>query len=341
MKFKYKKILITGAAGYIGNILTELLLKDNYKVIALDRFYFGNKFKINKNLQIINADTRNFKLKKDMNIDAIIDLAAISNDPSGDLFPKATKEINYMARYNLAIQAKKIGVNFYLLPSSCSVYGFSNEISNEQSKTNPISIYAKYNHLAEKKIMKLCDNKFNITIIRQATVFGYSPRMRYDLAINALTYFAKQNNEINLMRDGNQWRPFVHVLDTSRAMKHLLEFDKEVINGQILNVGDNNLNFQIKKLGNIFSKNFKNVKKKWYGGTDTRSYKISFDKINELTGFECKYDLEYGIKEMIKKIEQGKADKTPETITLDWYKYLEECKEIYNLKSLDNKIINI
>tara|TARA_B100002019_G_C21271021_1_gene602310 strand:- start:2829 stop:3851 length:1023 start_codon:yes stop_codon:yes gene_type:complete len=338
---KFKTVLVTGAGGYIGFILVNMLLKKNYKVIALDRFFFGNYLKNNKNLKIVIDDTRIFKINNIKNIDVVIDLAAISNDPSGDLFPKATKDINYLARYRLAKDSKKYGVKFYLLPSSCSVYGFSEEIVNENSKTNPLSLYAKYNLKAEKNILPLADQKFNVTIIRQATVFGYSERMRYDLAINALTYDAHNNKSINLMRSGLQWRPFVHIKDTCRAMIHLIEFsEKEKINKQIFNVGDNNMNFQIKKIGKIFKQKYPKIKVNWYGDDDNRSYKISFDKISKVTDFKCKYDLAYGIQEISNKLLKNQIPKTDKTLTLKWYKYLEECKKDFIDKSLNKKMIN-
>ena len=198
---KFKNILITGAGGYIGYVLVKMLLRKNYKVIAVDRFFFGNNLEKNKNLKILIEDTRSFNISKVRNIDAVIDLAAISNDPSGDLFPTATKQINYQSRLRLAKDSKKHGVKFYLLPSSCSVYGFSNEIVNEKSITN-ISLMLNLTIILKK--IPLSDEKFIVTVIRQATVFGYSKRMRYDLAINALTYDAFKNNTINLMRSGKQ-----------------------------------------------------------------------------------------------------------------------------------------
>ena len=338
---KFKNILITGAGGYIGYVLVKMLLKKNYKVIAVDRFFFGNNLEKNKNLKILIEDTRSFNISKVRNIDAVIDLAAISNDPSGDLFPTATKQINYQSRLRLANDSKKHGVKFYLLPSSCSVYGFSNEIVNEKSITNPLSLYAKFNHKAEKEILPLSDEKFIVTVIRQATVFGYSKRMRYDLAINALTYDAFKNNTINLMRSGKQWRPFVHIKDTCRAMIHLIEFaDKSKINNEIFNVGDNNLNFQIQKIGKIFKSHFPGIKLNWYGDPDNRSYKIAFDKINKITNFKCNYDLLYGIEEISKKLKKNKIPKSDKTLTLKWYKYLEDCRRDYLDKSFNDKMIN-
>ena len=338
---KFKNILVTGAGGYIGFILVNMLLKRKYKVIAVDRFFFGNYLPKHKNLKIIKNDTRKFDIDTLINVDAVVDLAAISNDPSGDLFPKATRQINYLSRYELAKKSKKMGVKFYLLPSSCSVYGFSYDLLNEESKTNPLSLYAKYNHEAEKKILPLADHDFIATVIRQATVFGYSERMRYDLAINALTYDAFKTNSINLMRDGNQWRPFVHIKDTCRAMIHLIEIsDKNKINNQIFNVGDDKMNFQINKIGRIFKQKFSNLKLNWYGDADNRSYKISFNKISKITGFKCKYDLTYGIEEISSKLKANKIPKTDKTLTLKWYKYLEDSKDTYLKNSFENQMIN-
>ena len=340
-------VLVTGAGGYIGSILVPKLLKKGYKVKAVDRYFFGKeKLPQNKNLEIIKEDTRKLNEKIFEDVDYVIDLVAISNDPSGELFNKATWQINYKSRVRTANIAKKKGVKRYILPSSCSIYGFQEDIVDETSPTNPLTTYAKANEKAEQGVLPLADNDFVVTVIRQSTVFGYSPRMRFDLAINGMTYGAWKTGKLPLMRDGSQYRPMVHVQDTTDVMILLLTAEKEKINGEIFNVGGDNLNYQIGKLGDIVAKTIENetgkkVEIEWYGDPDHRSYRVSFKKIRERLGWTPKWDAEAGVKEIINKLENGEIDKTTETITLNWYKELEKWFNIIEELKMYGGILNI
>tara|TARA_B110000971_G_scaffold214772_1_gene247285 strand:+ start:1407 stop:2426 length:1020 start_codon:yes stop_codon:yes gene_type:complete len=338
-----KKILVTGAGGYIGSILVPHLLKKNYKVLAVDRFFFGNFLKKNKNLSFLNDDIRTIDKKYFNNIYAVIDLAAISNDPSGENFSKETYQINHVARLRNAKLAKKQGVERYLLPSTCSNYGKvkANKVANEESELNPLTHYAKANSMAERDIIKLASSKFCVTIYRQSTLFGYSPRLRLDLAINGMTYGLYKNNILPVMRDGTQKRPMLHIKDAARAMEFFLKTDSKIINKQIYNIGDNSSNYSIIELVNEFKLIFKNkIKIKWYGTPDQRSYSVSFDKINKI-GFKTKYNAEYGIMELIKKFNKNKIEKKSINITLEWYKELEKMNNIIENCSINNKILKL
>ncbi len=323
-----KTVLVTGAGGYIGSVLVPKLLKKGYKVKAIDRYFFGeDKLPNQENLIKIKEDTRRLKEEIFADIDYVIDLVAISNDPSGEAFSEVTYQINHISRVRSANIAKKMGVKRYILPSSCSVYGFQKEKVNENSKTNPLTIYAKANERAEKGILLLADDSFCVTVIRQATVFGYSPRMRFDLAINGMTYGAWKNKKLPLMRNGSQYRPMIHVQDTTDVMILLLEVDKKKINGEIFNVGGENLNYQIGELGRIVAKTVsekigEEVKIEWYGDPDHRSYQVDFSKIKNILGWQPKWDAKKGVEEIVKKLESGELEKTTQTITLKWYQEL-------------------
>ena len=322
MKKIKKKILVTGAGGYIGSILVPMLIKKNFFVIAVDKFFFGKTLKNNKNLRIIKIDCRNINKNLFKNIYCVIDLVAISNDPSGDEFSKLTWETNFKARLKNAEISKKMGVNKYILASTCSVYGNQKIVVNENSKVKPLTIYAKSNLKAEQNIIKLKSNKFNIIILRQATLFGFSPRMRFDLAINGMTEGVYKNKILPIMRDGQQYRPLCHVKDTSRLMCHLINFNYKKFNGEIFNVGSKECTKKIIELAKIVIKNTYNKSKlEWYGNPDHRSYRVSFKKLKKLK-FKTIYSLDYGVREMFNLLKKKFIKKNIQTITLDWYKHL-------------------
>ncbi len=335
-----KKIIVTGAGGYIGSLLTPYLADKNYKILAIDRFFFGNFIKKKKNIKFLNQDIRNLKKNVFKNVYAIIDLAAISNDLTGEKFKKETFEINFKSRLRNARIAKKYNVKKYILPSSCSNYGKipNNKIADEKYKLNPLTNYSKANALAEKNILKLANKKFSVTVLRQGTVYGYSPRMRFDLVINRMTYDTWKKGLIYLLRDGTQRRPTLHIKDAIRAMHLMVKLDSEKINKQIFNVGGDNNNMTIKGITNKIKKVFKKkIKIIFYGSKDFRSYFVSFEKIKKI-GFKAKYSPEDGIKEILYYLKKGKIDLTPSTITLDWYQKLEHWNKIINKVAIGKKI---
>ena len=320
------KILVTGAGGYIGSVLVPMLLEKGYSVVALDRFFFG-KDKLpqaNEKLEIVEDDIRLFDPAILKDIDAVIDLAALSNDPAGELDPVKTWSINYLGRFRVATFAKIMGVKRYILPSSCSVYGFQEVLVDENSPTNPLTTYAKANLKAEKDILRLADSKFTVVVLRQATVYGLSPRMRFDLAINGMVRGFFKNGKIPILKDGNQWRPFVHVRDTSKAMILALEAPKEKVNKEIFNVGSDEQNYQIFDLARRVAKAVGiPFKYEWYGIPDHRSYRVSFKKIKEILNFSPDYNAEKGAAEIWEALKSGKLNPDdPKTITVEWYKHL-------------------
>ena len=279
-------VLITGGAGYIGSVLSRLLLEKGYAVKCLDRLFFG-KERVeelfgNPRYELIKDDIRWFEPDVLDDVDAVIDMAALSNDPSGELNPEKTIEINYKGRERVAHLSKEHGVKRYVLASSCSIYGFQEGVLTEESDINPLTTYAEANGLAERAAVAICDENFSVTVLRQSTVFGLSPRMRFDLAINGMTLGFYKNGKIPVMRDGNQWRPFVHVRDTSNAFLKVLESKVELVNGETFNVGNNNQNVQILPLAEMVAKGADiPFEFEWYGDPDHRSYQVSFDKINK------------------------------------------------------------
>jgi nucleoside-diphosphate-sugar epimerase len=322
------RVLVTGGAGYIGSILSRILIEKGYYVTCLDRLFFGTDpiEEIADKIHLIKDDIRWFEPEILKNIDAVFDLASLSNDPSGELEPQKTLEINYKGRVRVAKLSKKYGVSRYVLASTCSVYGFQEEILTEESSLNPLTTYAKANMLAEKEILPLADPSFTVTALRQATVYGLSPRMRFDLAINGMTLGFYKNGRVPIMRNGKQWRSFIHVGDASNAFTKVLEADSELVNGQVFNVGSNEQNIQIFNLARLVAESINLLfKYEWYGSPDKRSYRVSFNKIKETLNFKPQYTPKEGAKEVFDALKDGKVSGDDKrTITVKWYKHLLE-----------------
>ena len=323
-----KTVLITGAGGYIGCRLVDYLQNKGYKIKALDRFFFVKErlqsILKNSQVEVIEEDIRFFDLEILKDVDIVIDLAALSNDPAGELDPVKTWSINYLGRFRVATLAKLMGVKRYVFPSSCSVYGFQECVVSENSPVNPLTTYAKANYKAEVDIKRLADKNYCVVILRFATVYGYSPRMRFDLAINGMVRGFFKNGKIPILRDGTQYRPFVHVMDVCKAIHLAMEADDEKVNGEVFNVGSNEQNVQIfelaQRVANAIGAEFNY---EWYGLPDHRSYRVNFNKIKEVLNFHPEYTIEDGAREVYEALKSGKLDPDdPATITVEWYKRL-------------------
>lgn len=339
-----RRVLVTGAGGYIGATLAPMLLEAGYTVRAIDRFFFGRRLlPEHERLEVVVEDNRKLTPEHFTGVDAVIDLAAISNDPSGELFQEATRQINCNSRVRAARLARQAGARRYVLPSSCSIYGFQEDgvIADETSPTNPLTTYARANEMAEQGVLSLADDSFCVVVLRQATVYGLSPRMRFDLAINGMTYGAWKTGRLPLMRDGTQWRPMVHVRDTAGAQMFMLEAEPDRVNGQIFNVGSADNTYQIGPLGEIVAGYVpRDVEIEWYGDPDPRSYRVAFDKIETL-GYRTGKTPSDGVAEICEALEAGTVDKTIQTITLEWYKELARWHRIVREVEMYGGIVEI
>lgn len=337
------RVLVTGGAGYIGSILSRALLEKGYDVTCLDRLFFGDDSikEIAERITLVKDDIRWFEPRILKGVDAVFDLASLSNDPSGELDPQKTLEINHKGRARVAALARKHGVRKYVLASTCSVYGFQKGMLTEESSLNPLTTYAKANVLAEKEVLPLADRAFSVTALRQATVYGFSPRMRFDLAINGMVLGFFKNGKIPIMRDGKQWRPFVHVRDTSNAFIKVLESDSELVSGQIFNVGCNDQNVRIFDLARLVAGSIDlPFNYEWYGSPDTRSYRVSFDKIKKTLSYKPSYTPKEGSKEVFQALKEGRLNADdPKTITVKWYHHLLEMHAFLKNVEIDGALL--
>jgi len=324
-----KKVIVTGAGGYVGIPLCETLLKNNYQVIALDRYFFGieklDAIKQNPNLTVIKEDIRFCDTNIFKDVYAVLDLAGLSNDASAEIDPALTVSINYKGSERFIREAKKNGIKRYIYASSASVYGAGPKGSlKETDPLSPQTEYAKSKVAIENVLNELADENFSPVILRNATIFGLAPRMRFDLAINIMTMRAWKERVIYIMGGGEQWRPFIHVNDVVRAFIRVLEADKKKVHNEIFNVGHSDLNYQIKQLAQFVIDVIPNVTIHTIpDDPDRRTYNVSFDKIKSVLDYTPNIHIHEGIVEIKQALEKGVLNPDdPTCYTLQWYKSL-------------------
>lgn len=333
------KVLVTGGTGYIGRVLVPDLKKKGHEITVIDRGFldYSEITDEYEDVNILREDIRTCDADILKGFDAVIDLAALSNDPSGNLNRMATWDINYIGRVRIARLAKKLRVKRYVVASSCSVYGFRDDICTESTPVNPLTTYAEANIAVERDNLALNDREFRSTALRFATVFGYSKRFRLDLVINAMAFYGYKNHTIRMMRDGDQYRPFIHVRDVSSALISAIESDNDEIGGKFINIGSNKQNVQIKDVAEMIRKKIgEDCKIELYGDPDNRSYQVNFDLSKKILGYETKYSIAEGIEEIINECKNGLED-IPQMHTVEYYKkligYETELNRFANLKS--------
>ena len=309
------KILVTGACGYVGNVLTQALIKNDHHVIAVDTQWFGNKLEDNPRLQVFKGDIRDVDSLPLEGVETIIHLANIANDPSVDLNPTLSWEVNVLASQQLTEKAIDLGVKHIIFASSGSVYGVKEEEKvTEDLSLVPISVYNKTKMVSERIFLSYKDN-ITIHCIRPATVCGFSPRMRLDLSVNMLTMQALKNKKITVF-GGNQTRPNIHISDMVRVYEHFLS--KTDIPSGIYNAGFENIS--ILEIAELISKKIPS-KIIITESNDPRSYRLSSDKLLA-TGFEQSCSVESAIEEIIEKYSSGEIQDSPESYTVSWMKNL-------------------
>jgi len=307
-----RRVLVTGGAGYIGSMLCRQLLRQGYSVRVLDALLYGQEsiadLERDPRFELVTGDSRDVGavFSAMLETDAVIHLGELVGDPACAVNENLTLEINFAATRMLAEAARGYGVKRFIYVSSCSVYGASDDLLDERSALNPVSLYARAKIGSEKALLELSGDDFHPIILRLATVFGLSYRPRFDLVVNLLTAKAEQEGEITVF-NGDQWRPFVHVGDVGRAMIRCLQVPLETVTGQIFNVGSDDQNYTIQQIGEMVHSIVPESRLVSKGDDgDRRNYRVSFAKINRQLGFTCQFSAESGIREILGAFRDGR-----------------------------------
>ena len=304
------KLLVTGVEGYIGCLLAPFLQARGHELVGLDTgFYrdgwlFSDQSLVPGFPRTINRDIRRIEAADLQGVDAVVHLAELSNDPLGENDPDLTHQINHRASVRLAELAREAGVKRFVYTSSCSVYGVADgaEPMTESSPTNPQTAYAVCKTLVERDVSAMAGPNFTPTFLRNATAYGASPRMRFDIVLNNLCGIAATTGKIVMTSDGTPWRPLVHVLDICEAIACALEAPRDAVHGEVFNVGHDADNYQVREIAQIVADVYPGCELSFGpAGGDNRSYKVSFAKIHgQLPGFHCSWDARKGAAQLRK-----------------------------------------
>lgn len=338
------KVLVIGGSGYVGSVLVEELLERGYAVKVFDRLYYGDDGirKIKEKIELIVGDMRVMESSVLEGVDAVINVGGLSNDPTAEYNPKANYEMNTLATEHTAKLCKKLGISRYIYASSCSIYDFGivdpdkDVLANEETLVNPKAAYSVSKYEGERRLLKLVDNGFSPVILRKGTVFGFSPRMRYDLVVNTFVKDALNKGVITVYYGGEMWRPLVSVRDVARCYIACLEADEDKIKGQVFNLVYKNfriseLALRVREALREIGVEIKIVTDYRYKGV--RNYRVSGEKIQKILDIRPVISVEESVKEMVERI--GEYEYTdfdnPKYYNIRWMKFLEEADDVIKL----------
>lgn len=337
------KILVTGHRGYIGTVLVPMLQADGHEVMGLDsdlyeRCTFGGGM---PEVGAMRKDIRDIDAADLEGFDAVMHLAALSNDPLGNLNPALTYDINYHASVKLAKFAKQVGVPRYIFSSSCSTYGAAadDRMLTEEAKFNPVTPYGESKVFVERDVAQLADDNFSPVFLRNATAYGVSPRLRFDIVLNNLVAWAYSTGKVFIKSDGTPWRPIIHIEDISRAFIAALNAPREVIHNQAFNVGRNDQNYRIRDLADIVKETVPGCEIEYAqdAGPDKRTYRVDFTKISEkLPEFQPQWDARKGAQELYEAYRQ--VDLKLDEFEGPKYKRIDHIKQLLSSGSLDSTL---
>jgi nucleoside-diphosphate-sugar epimerase len=333
------RVFATGTEGYLGSLLAPELVRHGHEVIGLDTGYYKER------MLYRNGDMTPLTLAKDLRhieagdleeVDAIVHMAELSNDPAGQLAPRITYEINHKGSVRLAELAKRAGIRRFVYMSSCSVYGIADkDFVDEESSVNPQTAYAECKTLVERDVRALADEQFSPTFLRNATAYGASPRMRFDIVLNNLAGLAWTTREIRMTSDGTPWRPLVHGLDIARAIITVLQAPLDSVHNQIFNVGDTAHNYRVKEIAEIVGEVFPSCTVSFGPPSpDNRSYRVSFDKIRKhLPSFQCRWDARRGAEQLLDLFRR--VDMTQEVFEYRAFTRLKQLQYLIRTQQID------
>jgi len=311
-----------------------------HEVVGIDTGFYRDGWLYNAVKQSprwIRKDIRDITEKDLEGFDAVAHLAELSNDPLGKLNNDITYEINHIGSVELAKKCKQVGVSRFVYTSSCSVYGVGgDDFKTEESATDPQTAYAKCKVRVERDVSPLASDQFSPTFLRNATAYGPSPRMRFDIVLNNLSGLAWTTKEIKMTSDGQPWRPLVHVLDICDAIACVLESPREKIHNQIFNVGATSDNYRVKEIAEIVAETFTGCSLSFgTNDADNRSYRVSFEKISTQLGFKCKRNAKIGaeqLHEVFKRI-----DMPPEIFNFRAFTRLKQIEYLIRTQQINDK----
>ena len=298
------RVLVTGSDGYLGSLLAPELLRKGYDVTGVDTGFYreGTLYRPGQFAPFtLIKDLRQMEVSDFQGIDAVVHMAELSNDPIGELAPKITYDINHVGSVRLAELARQAGVKRFVYMSSCSVYGVAeSDYVTEESPINPQTAYAVCKTLVERDLKPMASDSFSPVFLRNATAYGASPHMRFDIVLNNLSGLAWTTHEIRMTSDGTPWRPLVHGLDICRAITEVLQAPKEAIHNQVFNVGDTDHNYRVREIAEIVAETFPGCKLSFGPpSADNRSYRVKFEKIRKyLPNFKCMWNARLGARQL-------------------------------------------